>query len=125
MKDTVTPAELAALTTTAGGKYHSRKTWVEELGRRFDSQHEAECAVGLLRRQQAGEISELRFQEKIRIDVNGVHVCDYVADFRWRERIPGGWWKTVTADAKGFPTSVYRLKKRLMLAVHSVEIQEL
>lgn len=124
-KDVVTPAELAALTTTAGGKYNARRTYVPELERWFASKHEAGCAVVLWRRQQAGEIRDLRFQVAYDLVVGAVKVTRYVADFVYRERIEGGWWMTRVADAKGFRTPVYKLKAKLMLALRGIEIVEL
>jgi hypothetical protein len=58
-------------------------------------------------------------QPRYRLEVCGVHVCDYVADFRYEE---GG--ATVVEDAKGFKTAAYKLKKKLMKAIHNIEIRE-
>lgn len=68
-------------------------------------------------------ISELRAhpQERFDLTVNGVHVCNYMADFVYRDEETGN---TVCEDVKGFKTSEYRIKERLMLAVHGIEISE-
>ncbi len=127
MSQTVTPDEVRALTRPAGGKYHSRRTFVPELDRWFASAHEADQAVILWRRQQAGEIRNLRFQVHFPIQINGLHVCDYVSDFVYEEK-PGNHWlysDTVVADAKGYRTAVYRLKARLMKAVLGIDVIEL
>jgi hypothetical protein len=126
----------------ARSKYGSRRTYVAELGRTFASQREADAAVTLWRRQQAGEIRYLRFQVPYRLEVRGVLICTYVADFAWcepRERrdvtrmtepLTYGppylaWTHEVVADAKGYRTAVYKLKVKLMLAIHGIEIREL
>lgn len=130
-RGTVTPDELRAMATTAGGKYNARRTYVPELERWFASAREAEVAVTLRRREQAGEIRGLAFQPRYRLAVNGVHVCDYVGDFAYEERVDEWWgvrragWRAVTADAKGFRTPVYKLKKALVRAVLGIDVQEL
>lgn len=144
---TITPSELRALATPATNKYGARRAWVEEIGRFFDSQREAEQAVMLWRRQRAREIRDLVFQPVFHLDVNGQRVCDYVGDFLWWENTPmremhaivlqladgsyagtgspapGRRW--VVADAKGVRTAVYRLKAKLMRACHGITIVEL
>lgn len=127
-----------------GAKYGNRRTWVDEIGRWFSSGHEADQAVLLHRRQQAGEIRELTFQVPYRLEVNGVLVCTYVADFAYEEKhVPttathplpgpvveaelgtGAVWVSVVADAKGFATPVWKLKKRLMAACLNITVKEL
>ena len=53
----------------------------------------------------------------------------YVADFVFEEDTSGdGWeahWTRVVADAKGFKTPAYKLKKRLMLQLLGIEIREI
>lgn len=67
----------------------------------------------------AGQIAELRHHVSFSIHVNGIHVCDYEADFVYQEA-----GKQVVEDAKGYRTPVYKLKKRLMRAVLGIEIKE-
>jgi hypothetical protein len=59
-------------------------------------------------------------QERFRLDVNGVHVCDYLADFVYfdNER-----QQRVVEDVKGFQTEVSKFKLRLMEAVHGVSVE--
>lgn len=59
-------------------------------------------------------------QPRYRLEVNGVHVCDYMADFKYSDRAGA----LVVEDVKGHATEVYKLKRRLMLACHGIEIQE-
>lgn len=154
-RDTVSPDQLRRMvggevTTDRRGrvqtgvkrsKYGNRQgVYVAEVDRRFDSQREANEAVKLLIQQQRGEIRGLRFQVSYPLNVNGLLVCTYRSDFVFEEPGPRvvkttigrtdffdtrQAWVTVVADAKGFKTDVYRLKKRLMLAVYGIEIREL
>lgn len=71
-----------------------------------------------------------RLQEQVRFeliprqeDENGKLLelpCAYVADFVITEA--GG--KTRVVDAKGMRTDVYRIKKKLMLMIHKIRIEE-
>lgn len=71
--------------------------------------------------QSAGLIRDLEQQPKFPLVVNDVKIADYFGDFRYLDCETG---QTVTEDVKGMRTDVYKLKKRLVLAVHNVEIQE-
>lgn len=122
----VPSASTEALFRTPGNKYGARRTWVEAIGRHFASKREAEAALALWARQQAGEIQGLAFQPRYPLDVDGTVVGFYVADFEWRE-----WnaalrcWDRTVADAKGVRTPVYRLKAKLMFALYGITIVEL
>ncbi len=85
----------------------------------FDSTLEHTTWIDLKRRQQAGEISDLKRQVTYHLKVSGVHVCSYRADFVFQE---GG--RQVVADAKGKATGEYILKYKLMLAVWGIRIRE-
>lgn len=66
----------------------------------------------------AGEVTDFEMQVTYRIDVNGIHICDYRADFVvW---YPGG--RIDVEDTKGVETPEFKLKKKLMLAVHGIKI---
>jgi hypothetical protein len=77
-----------------------------------------------------GEISNLRREIRYRLDVNGHHICDYIADHVFdRETLDGGLWitRTVVEDVKSAITRKcrdYRLKVKLMKAVHNIDVVE-
>jgi hypothetical protein len=100
-------------------KYNATPTRVE--GRRFDSRREADRYAELRLLERAGEIRGLEVQCGYDLRVGGVLVCRYVADFRYADARTG---ETVVEDAKGFRTREYRIKKKLMLALHGVRIME-
>lgn len=73
--------------------------------------------LGLLVKQ--GIITDLELQPRYPIIINGIKVTTYVADFRYKQ-----YGKTVVEDTKGYKTDVYKIKKKLMSAVHGIEIEE-
>lgn len=101
----------------ARAKYRNKKTVVD--GIKFDSQREATRYSVLKIMQAAGVISELRLQVPYVITVNGLKICKYVADFVYVDK-----GREVVEDVKGMKTPTYNLKKKLMKAVHGIEIQE-
>ncbi len=104
-----------------GNKYGAVKTEVD--GFVFASRAEARRYGELKMLEDSGEITELALQVPYSLDVNGVHVCDYVADFVYRVS-PDPVKGKVVEDVKGKRTAVYQLKKKLMLAVYGITILE-
>ncbi len=70
--------------------------------------------------QAAGLVRDLRAQEYFRLDVNGIHVCSYIADFVYFDNERGA---QVVEDTKGVVTETFRLKAKLMEAVHGITVQ--
>ncbi len=96
---------------------------------KFDSKKELQRWIDLKLLERAGEIKNLERQVKISIDVNGHHICNYFADFQYHEKIAGrvGKWRIVVEDCKSPATrklSTYRLKKKLVAALFSIDILE-
>lgn len=102
-------------------KYGNRRSWSPVCNRTFDSLAERKWGEDLRLLEQAGEISDVRYQVRFPLVVGDIKICTYVADFCWTEK--NG--TRVTADAKGFVTKEYRLKAKLMQALYGVTIREL
>jgi hypothetical protein len=103
------------------GKYRNKKTKVGSLV--FDSKKEASYFVQLQWRQKAGEIKEILLQEKFKVEINGKHICYYLADFV--VLYPDG--RKEVIDVKSEITRknpVYRLKKKLVEAIYGIQIVE-
>ena len=116
-------------------KYGNKKVTVDNI--QFDSKREAQryCELKLL--EQAGEISGLRMQVKFVLipqqrepDIRGPRgginkgkviekECAYIADFVYQKD-----GETVVEDTKGFRTTDYIIKRKLMLYVHGIRIRE-
>jgi len=115
-------------------KYGAKKTVVDNIT--FASKKEADryCQLKLL--EKAGEIRNLELQPRYDLAVKGVKLGFYKADFRYEETWPLTVilkhnhtrkleaWKLVIEDCKGFKTPIYRLKKKLLLALHGIDIYE-
>lgn len=117
----MTPAEFRALPKATPSKYRNRVTVVD--GVRFDSAKEARRLSELALLERAGEITELRRQVTYALDVNGHSICRYIADAVYRDRTGS----LVVEDVKSPATRklpAYRIKAKLMKAIHGVEIVE-
>lgn len=103
-------------------KYGNRRTeaYVTGFGpMTFDSRREATRAIELALLFRARKITDLQFQPRFACVVETLKVCDYVADFSYRES-----GVLVVEDAKGVRTDVYKLKKKLVKACHGIEVRE-
>lgn len=98
-------------------KYRSVRT--EWRGVCFDSAKEAARYAYLAGLESGGAIANLRRQVRYPLAVNGVKVCDYVADCVYE--VDGA---TVVEDVKGVRTAVYNLKAKLFRAVYGFSITE-
>lgn len=113
-------------------KYGNKRTEIDGIS--FASQREANRYGELKLLQRAGEIRELETQVRFPFVINEQHVCSYVADFTYSEKVP--WqergyedrspqaWRPVVEDCKGFRTDVYGLKKKLLKAIFGIDIRE-
>lgn len=115
------PAERAK----RGQKYGNTK--VEDGGLKFDSKAEHKRWQYLVMLQRAGEIRDLRMQvpfELIPAQVSPSGKKErptvYLADFVYLTKEGG----RVVEDVKGAVTPEFRLKRKLMLHVHKIEVQE-
>lgn len=102
------------------GRYAYKRTEID--GHSFHSTKEGNRYLVLKEQQANGQISNLQLQPPYRIEINGKLVCRYIADFSYEQN-----GQTIVEDVKSAHTAkdaTYRLKKKLMLAVHGIEIQE-
>lgn len=88
-------------------------------GIRFHSKREAARYGELRWLESQGQISELELQVGFELDVNGVHITKYIADFRYLEN-----GQRIVEDSKGARTPVFAMKARLMLACHGIKVKE-
>lgn len=100
-------------------KFGARRTEVD--GFWFSSKLEANRYLQLSMMEKAGEIKHLSLQPKFPLVVNGDKIAVYIADFEYIDCRTGA---KVVEDTKGFRTREYKLKKKLVRALYSIEIQE-
>ena len=98
-------------------KFRNKRTMLDGIA--FDSKKEAARYQELKLLERAGEISELKLQPTFSIEVGGHRICKYRADFAYKQ---GG--ADVVEDVKGIKTPTYRLKAKLLKAVHGITILE-
>lgn len=114
-------ANLATSPNRRRNKFGAVKTTVDGLV--FDSKKEARRYAELRIAERAGEITRLETQRVFNLSVNGQHVCDYVADFVY----VAGLAVTVVEDVKSEATRknrAYRIKVKLMKAIHGITVRE-
>ena len=118
-------------------KYRNKKVTVN--GITYDSKKEAQRHGVLKLLERAGEIYDLKLQEKFVLipaqrepDTVGARggvkkgklierECAYIADFVYKD----SQGETVVEDTKGFRTTDYIIKRKLMLYVHGIRIIEI
>lgn len=117
-------------------KYRNKKIEVDGIS--FDSKKEARRYKELLLLEQAGEIADIRRQVKFVLipaqkepDTEGPRggkrkgktierEVAYIADFVYRKND-----EIIVEDTKGFRTTEYVIKRKLMLWVHGIRIVEI
>ena len=118
-------------------KYQNHKTVID--GITFDSKLEANRYAELKILEKAGEISNLQLQvefvlipeqrEPSTVTKTGKEKkgklierkCSYFADFVYNDKDGN----LVVEDTKGMRTTEYKIKRKLMLYVHGIQIQEI
>lgn len=108
--EAVTTARPGSASFATKHKYRAKPVTID--GIRFASQAEGKRYLELKVLEAAGEITHLELQPKYTIVINGVKICSYLADFRYRTKEGA-----VTEDVKGAITPVYRLKKKMVEAM--------
>lgn len=101
-------------------KYGAKRTEVD--GTWFASRREAERYKELRLLEAGGVISELELQPRFPLTVNGKKICVYVADFRYLDNETG---EVTIEDVKGVRTDVFKLKAKLLDAVHGITVREI
>lgn len=99
------------------GKYGNVKA--EADGMVFASKRERGRWMDLRLEEKSGAIKNLQRQVAYPLCVNGIEICRYLADFVYERD-----GAVVVEDSKGYRTDVFKIKAKLMQAVHGIEILE-
>lgn len=94
-------------------KYGAKR--VEVDGIKFHSKKEATRYQHLRLLERAGEIAQLKLQPRFKLEVLGMPICTYIADFRY---LPVGQEKETVEDVKGYRTPEYLLKAKLFRVLY-------
>ena len=111
-------ASLPQSRSSRSNKYGAKRTVLDGIS--FHSIGESKRYAELKLLERAGEIRELELQKPYDLSINGIHICTYIADFRYIEKGSG----LVVEDSKGFRTREYLIKRNLMKAIYGIEIRE-
>ena len=108
-------------------KYGNQKTEID--GIMFDSRHEAQRWAELKLMEKAGEIYDLQRQVVYELIPSQrkygkviERPCKYIADFVYRTK--AGDFVAEDAKSPATRTAAYKIKKKLMLYKHGIEIKE-
>lgn len=97
----------------------------EADGHTFDSTREYERYVELKLLQRAKKIHELKVHPSWEIIINGVLVCVVELDFRYKMHVRDGVFGPlviVAEDVKGVDNPLSKLKRKLLKAVHNIDV---
>ena len=83
----------------------------------FQSVGEFKRYLYLLDQEKNGFIQGLKRQVRYPLAVRTEHICDYIADFVYMKD-----GKEIVEDFKGFETDIFKIKKKLMKAVHKITL---
>ena len=102
-------------------KYGNKPTVV--AGEQFDSGKEAARYEVLLLLERAGKITQLRHHVRYPLEVNGIAICEYEADFVYVDE--HGMRRVEDVKSVATRTTLYKLKRRLMAAIHGITVEEI
>ena len=105
-------------------KFNAKRTTVGDAT--YDSKREADVCEQLKLIERAGWITDLEFQVKYRLEVNGVHINDYTLDARYFDTRKGSEYGWHHVDVKSPITAAKRDFKRnvrLMKACHGIDVE--
>lgn len=118
MQELITPQQFKELAfKPKNSKYRNKITEVE--GIKFHSKKEAKRYSHLSLLLRDGKITDFKRQVKYPIIINGVKICDYVADFV--VTYPSG--TVVVEDVKGLVLPMFKIKAKLMEVVNGIKIK--
>jgi len=115
MTETITSSELK-FQIPKRMKYRNVKTVIDDIT--FDSKKEASYYGKLKLLVKSGDV--LSFERKVRykLIVNGQLICTYVSDFDvvWKDS------GLKVTDVKGVQTPMFKIKSKLMKAIHGIDV---
>jgi len=99
-------------------KFKNIRTVIDGIS--FPSKAEGAYYCMLKLRERAGEVSNVEMQKPYALTVNGFLVCTYRADFVFDDLHEK---RHRCVDVKGMQTPEFKIKKKLMWAVHGIDVE--
>jgi hypothetical protein len=108
-----------------GSKYRNTKVIIDDIT--FHSTKEGMYYTRLKLLKKSGEVKDFKMQVKYPVEINGVHITNYLLDFE--VEYPDG--RIEYIDVKGYDkktekfitTDVFKLKKKMVEAIYNIEIK--
>lgn len=117
-RNQLTASEFKVLKTPKKYKYNNKKTVVDGIV--FDSKKEAMYYGKLVLLKQSGDISDFKMQVRFPLKIKNKLICTYVADF-----VTYGKYGEIldVIDVKGMILPLFRIKYKLMDALHGITVK--
>lgn len=96
----------------------------EYMGHKMASHIEIKFAEKLEYEKLANLILDWDYGIEYSLDVNNLHICKYVLDFRVHNLDGSCSYFDTKGICKGTTLSMFRIKRKLMKAVYGIEVQE-
>lgn len=93
-------------------------------GQKYHSKKEAKFAEDLDWRKRCAEVRDWERQVKIEIKVNGIHICNYFADFKVYYSDDSVMFFDVKGYKEGGAYNYFKTKKKLIEALYNIIIHE-
>lgn len=111
-------AAYRALPKAKKNKYGAKRTTLD--GITFASKAESAYYAKLKQRETAGEVANVELQKRYAMTIGGFLICTYVSDFDFYDITEK---RQRTVDTKGVITDVFRIKRKLMKAIHGIDVE--
>ena len=99
-------------------KFNAKRTELDGIV--FDSQRESQYYALLKRREKLGEVSGVELQQPYALTIDGQLICTYRADFSFDDLVER---RHRVVDTKGVITPEFRIKQKLMKAIHNIDVE--
>ena len=118
-----TPKSCAVTSAPTGkrkNKYNNKRQMYKGL--RFDSKMELTRWLQLEQLLAVGAIRDLRHHTRFPLTVNNIKIATYECDAEYWMEADG---MHIVEDTKGVATPAFKIKKNLMKAIYSIDVQEI
>lgn len=105
-----------------GNKFRAKKCTYNDI--KMASRLEKRFATRLNMRKMAGEIDSWEYGIEYKLIVNKILICTYVLDFKVKLNDGTFYYYDTKGVSKGDTIKIFRMKRKLMLAIYGIEVKE-